>query len=133
MKKVLPWFILLFFAHCSKEEMAKNAIIDAMTSGLWKMTTFNDNGTDKTADFQLYKFQFKINFSVDAIKGSAVEKTGTWEANATDKTITSNFSNAAVPIILLNGTWKITNNSWTFVEATKTIGSDVMTLRLDKL
>ena len=111
----------------------KNAIIDAMTSGYWKVTTFNDNGTDKTADFGLYKFQFKTNFSVNAINGSTVEKTGTWEANATEKTITSNFSNAAVPIILLNGTWQITNNSWTFVEATKSTGSGVMTLRLDKL
>jgi len=132
MRKFLPLAVLLLFARCSKEEVLRNAIIDAMTSGFWEVTSFQDGGTDKTADFQLYTFQFKINSTVDAIKDNAVQATGTWEANATEKTITSQFSNATVPIILLNGTWKITNNSWTFVEATKTVGTDVMTLRLDK-
>jgi dipeptidyl-peptidase-4 len=35
-------------------------------------------------------------------------------------------------VTLINGTWNITRNSWTYVEATQTIGADVKVMRLDK-
>ena len=45
----------------------------------------------------------------------------------------ANFSAAPNPIALINGTWNITKNSWTYVEASQTNGSEIKTLRLDKL
>lgn len=128
--------ILAVIAGCSKEQIEKQqqtAIIEAMTNGQWKVTKFIKGGTDVTSDFSTYKFQFKTDYTVDAINNTTVEKTGTWNADATAKTITSTFTNASNPIILLNGTWNITNNSWTWVEATQTVGSELRTLRLDKL
>lgn len=128
--------ILAAIAGCSKEQIEKQqqtAIIEAMTNGQWKVTKFIKGGTDVTSDFSTYKFQFKTDYTVDAINNTTVEKTGTWNADATAKTITSTFTNASNPIILLNGTWNITNNSWTWVEATQTVGSELRTLRLDKL
>lgn len=128
--------ILATFAGCTKEQIEQQqqtAIIEAMTNGQWKVTKYIKGGTDVTTDFSTYKFQFKNDFTVDAINNSVVEKTGTWNADATARTITSNFTNATNPLVLLNGTWNITNNSWTWVEASQTVGTESRTLRLDKL
>jgi hypothetical protein len=133
MRKIFTLLLLSSLFSCNKEEMAKNAVTNAMTSGQWKVVNFKDGATDVTTDFASYKFQFKENLTVDAINNTMVEKTGTWTADANAKTITSTFDNANTPLILLNGTWKITDNSWTFVEATQTTNGGLRTLRLEKL
>jgi len=104
-----------------------------MTNGQWVITKFTLNGSNITADFSPYKFQYYSNKTVDAIKNGSTEKTGNWDGNATDMTTWANFLNVSYPLNLINGTWHITNNSWTFVEASQTSGTDVKTLRLDKL
>lgn len=123
----------VFFA-CKKQiqQQEANIIVQAMVSGQWKVTGFTKGGTDITSDFSPYKFQFKSDYSVDAINNGIVEKTGTWNADANAQTITSNFINAGNTLLLLNGTWKITNSTWTSVQATETVGGEVRTLRLDK-
>ena len=137
MKKLYMILLLGAFAACNpeeiKEEQQQNLVIQAMTSGQWKVTSFVKGSTDVTADFTNYKFQFKTNLTVDAINGGTVEKTGSWNADSDAQTITSNFTNASTPVVLLNGTWNITNTTWTSVNATQTVGSEVRTLRLDKL
>ena len=126
-------FLLLFFFNCNKEEMAKNAVINAMTTGYWKVINFKTGSTSVTTNFAAYKFQFKENLTVDAINNTVVENTGTWTADPNAKTITSNFPNANSTLSLLNGTWLITNNSWSFVEASQTVGGEIRSLRLEKL
>ena len=133
MRKIFTLLLLSSLFSCNKEEMAKNAVTNAMTSGQWKVVNFKDGATDVTTDFASYKFQFKENLTVDAINNTTVEKTGTWTADANAKTITSTFDNANAPLILLNGTWKITDNSWTFVEATQTTSGGLRMLRLENL
>jgi hypothetical protein len=133
MKKVFTLLLLSFFFSCSKEEMARNAIVNAMTTGYWKVVSFKTGSSNVTTDFTPYKFQFKENLTVDAINNTTVEKTGTWTADANAKTITSSFTNASNPIMLLNGTWQITNSDWTFVEASQTINNELRTLRLEKI
>ncbi|NJO25178.1 MAG: hypothetical protein HC867_04425 [Bacteroidia bacterium] len=90
-----------------------------MTDGQWVITSFIDNGTDITSDFSGYKFQYFSNRTVDAIKNGSVEKTGSWEGNASNLSIWASFPGAAYPLMMIDGTWLITNNSWTFVEAKK--------------
>lgn len=107
-------------------------MIKAMTDGEWRVTRYVNNGTDITADFADYRFKFQKNNTVDAVKNGTVEKSGTWAANAEARTIASNFVAANPTVTLLNGTWTITKNSWTYVEANQTSGSEVRTLRLDK-
>jgi hypothetical protein len=107
-------------------------VTQAITTGQWKVTYFIDDNTDKTASFSVYLFQFKTNSTVDAINNGTVETSGSWNANANDKTITSNFSNGSSTLQLLNGTWLITNSTWTSVEATLTINGITRKLRLDK-
>ena len=124
----------LLLIQCKKAIQAReeNAIMKAMTDGQWAITSFTSNGTDITSDFTAYKFQYFTNYTVDAIKNGIVDQTGTWAGDVNTMSITANFSNAVDPILLLNGTWLVTNNSWTFVEATMTVGTEVRTLRLDK-
>jgi hypothetical protein len=132
MKKLYPIVLFLVLSGCIKEKKQENLVIKAMTNGQWKVTGFNKGGTDITSDFTAYLFQFKTDFTVDAINNGSIEKTGSWNADASAQTITSNFANAVNPLALLNGTWTITNNSWTWVEARQTLNNELLTLRLDK-
>lgn len=133
MKKLCTVFLLVLLFSCNKEEMARNAVVNAMTSGYWKVVAFKNGTSDVTAEFSPYKFQFKENLTVDAINNTTLEQTGNWTADANAKTITSTFSNAVQPVMYLNGTWQITKSDWTFVEASQTVNGELKTLRLEKL
>jgi hypothetical protein len=128
-------FTSMFLFGCKKtiEKAAENAILKAMTDGQWVVTSFKVDSTDITSDFSSYKFQYYSNYTVDAFKNGAVEKTGTWQADPNAMNISGNFPNAINPLDLINGTWHINDNGWTFVKATMTVGSETRTLRLDKL
>ncbi len=125
---------LICLTGCKKtiEKKAENAIMKAMTDGQWVITSFKTNSSDVTTDFSVYKFQYFSNYTVNAIKNGTVENTGNWEGDVNKMNIFASFPNAANPLLLLNGTWHVTDNSWTYVKATMAIGNEVRTLRLDK-
>jgi hypothetical protein len=131
MRQAYAILFLFILASCVKKK-EENLVVNAMVNGQWKVTNFNKAGTDVTTDFANYKFQFKSNFTVDAINNGTIEKTGSWDADAAAQTISSSFSSVTNPLLLLNGTWKITNNSWTWVEASQTVNGELCNLRLDK-
>lgn len=135
MKNILLIALALSLVGCKKviESVQENIVIKAMTDGQWKITKFTRDATDMTTSFAPYRFQFRADNTVEALNNNAVESKGTWSADAAAKTIASSFAAGATSSLqLLNGTWIITNNSWTFVEATQTVNSEVRTLRLDK-
>ncbi|TMI64492.1 MAG: hypothetical protein E6H07_00825 [Bacteroidetes bacterium] len=136
MKRLLPlitFFVFTLSCKKAKENIYQDLVIKAMTDGQWSITSFSLNGTNITSDFNGYKFQYYSNKTVDAIKNGIVEKTGTWDGNASTMTTSANFPSAVNPLQLINGNWNITNNSWTYVVATQTVGSDVKNMRLEKL
>lgn len=133
------WILFFMFigslSACSKkaiEEKQEDLVLLAMTSGKWKITSFTNNGTDITGDFANYRFKYFSNKTVDAINNGVVEQTGQWDGNSTNQTTWASFSGATHPIILINGTWNIINNSWTHVTASQTSGGDTRQMRLDK-
>ena len=135
MKKLITLFIIASaFGSCKKaaEQIGEDLVIKAMTDGQWKVTKFTQNGSDITSSFSTYKFQYYSNKTVDAINNGVTERTGNWDGNATAMTTWASFTGAPNPIALINGTWNITKNSWTYVEATQISGSETKTLRLDK-
>jgi len=135
MKKLIIIFLSIsLFSGCekAKEKIGEDLVIQAMTNGQWVITSFTQNGTNITSSFTGYKFQYYSNKTVDAILNGVKERTGNWDGNATNMTTWADFSSAPNPIALINGTWNITKNSWTYVEATQTIGAETKTLRLDK-
>jgi hypothetical protein len=135
MKKLYFIALLSAFLGCTKEQrqqQQENLVLQAMVNGQWKVTKYDKGGTDVTSDFAAYKFQFKTNYTVDALNNGTVEKSGTWNADPVAKTIVSNFSNAANPLLLLNGTWSIQNTTWTYVLANQTVNGELRTLELNK-
>lgn len=131
---VLLFTTMLLVSACSKtvEEKQQDLVIQAMTDGQWGVTSFTLNGTNITADFATYRFKYYENKTVDAIKSGAVEKTGQWDGDASTMTTWANFSGAVYPLDLINGSWHIDRNSWTYVEASQTNGGNTKTMRLDK-
>jgi len=125
---------MLLGSACSKtvEEKKQDLVIQAMTDGQWGVTSFTLNGTNITADFATYRFKYYENKTVDAIKNGTVEKTGQWDGDASTMTTWANFSGAVNPLDLINGSWHIDRNSWTYVEASQTSGGNTKTMRLDK-
>jgi len=135
MKKVSFFIaILILSGGCKKkiEEIQQDLVIKAMTDGQWVITSFTQNGNNITSTFSPYKFKYYSNKTVDAINNGTVEKTGNWDGNATNLTTWADFPGAIYPLTLINGTWYINNNSWTFVLASQTIGSETKVMRLDK-
>lgn len=134
MKRFIVFVFIILLAGCKKtiDNVQEDLVIKAMTDGRWIVSNFTLNATNITADFATYKFKYYSNKTVDAIKNSTVEKTGTWDGNAATMSTSANFTGAVYPLSLINGSWQIIRNGWTYVEATQTIGSDTKTMRLDK-
>lgn len=137
MKKLALYIVLIvLFTGCKKTAETitqQDLVILAMTDGQWGVTSFTQNGTNITAGFASYKFKYYSNKTVDAINNGIVERTGTWDGNSSTMTTSANFTGATNPLNLINGSWHIDRNSWTYVEATQTNGSETKTMRLDKL
>jgi len=134
MKPLLIISSLVLLCSCKKaiEKRAENAIMKAMTDGQWVITSFISDGSNITNDFSPYRFQYFDNYTVDAIKNGTVESTGNWDGDVNAMNIIASFPNATNPLVLLNGTWHVTDNSWTYVKATMTTGTTTRSLRLDK-
>jgi len=134
--KTLLAICLIFsgMTSCKKtiEQIQEDLVIKAMTDGQWKITNFVYNGNNITTDFDTYRFKYYSNKTVDAINNGTVEKTGNWDGNSSNMTTWANFTGAVHPLVLINGNWQITRNSWTYVEASQTVGSDTKIMRLDK-
>src|SRR5207247_8828260 len=101
---VVVAIILLSGCHKIIEQKAQDAIVKAMTQGQWEITNFTSNGTDMTANFSGYTFQYLENYTVNAIKNGTVEKTGTWQGDVNTMSISANFPSAVDSCLLLWGT-----------------------------
>ena len=114
------------------EEKQTDYVVLAMTNGMWKMSWFKEDGVTLTA-FDNYEFKYYENYTVDGIAPSGVTVRGNWTGNGATLTTTCDFPmSAGAPLTKINGSWKITRNSWTFVEAQQINGTIIKTMRLDK-
>lgn len=135
MKKFISIILItLALSGCKKtiEKIQEDLVIQAMTDGQWAVSRFIKDGSNITSDFSSYKFKYYSNKTVDALKNGTTEITGTWDGNASAMTTYANFNSPPYPLNLINGTWLITKNSWTYVEATQSSGGVTKTMRLDK-
>lgn len=125
---------LFSFTACKKkvENVKEDLLLKLIVSGQWAVTKYTADTSNVTADFSPYRFQFKKDFTVDALNKGAVENTGTWNGSITTKTITSNFPNPNPTLLRLNGTWLVTDSGLDYVESTQTVNGKHCFLRLDK-
>ena len=135
MKKCYILFLLIAVMGCQKqplEEQQVNLVVKAMVNGQWKVTHLSSGNNDLSSGFLTWLFQFRENNTVEALNSGNLEKTGSWSADASARTISSHFNNATTPLELLNGTWIIQSTTWTSVNATLTVNGEERVLRLDK-
>lgn len=121
----------LTMLNCSKENVQKNILVDAITNGRWLVTEFTENTTNYTPDFAVYEFQFFENGTVQAIEGTTITN-GTWVADINARTITASFTVANPTLGRLNDNWKIINSTLTLVEANPVNASRIAYLKLNK-
>jgi len=139
MKRSTQYILLFFFLasitySCKKfiEQQEQNAIVNLVTKGQWRVTGYIDHQKDTlTNDFAGYLFQFNENGTVYGVKFGQ-QTNGTWSANVSAKSITSNFPTATYPITLLNHTWIITDSYTDSVAAKTAVDSSFNILNLHK-
>lgn len=99
-----------------KEDLGMKFILSAMTDGRWLVNKFTEDTNDITPSFNGYEFQFTKEGKVYAYF-STDQAEGTWVGDVNALTIFSNFPGTTDPLVRLNDTWKITNNTTKLVEA----------------
>jgi len=121
---VAIFFITSCLISCKKPSTSSTLPgINAATivqQGNWRVTLYNDKGTDETFHFSGYVFTFKSNGTITGAKGTSTAS-GTW-ANGMDNgqsKLIINFG-TTVPFNKLNNDWHIVNQT-----ATKIIMNDV--------
>lgn len=130
---ILFLMVILSASSCKKtvENQQKNIIIEAMTTGVWFVYQYSEAGTDVTGGFSGYEFKFDQNGTVTGTK-AAVSTPGSWSANITNYSITSQFPSAGDPLQKLNGTWIIKDSYLDFVKAEMTTAAGTNQLQLQK-
>lgn len=103
---------LITFSSCNKTSTnAKTSKV--VTAGTWIITSFLDNGNDRTSRFSGYKFDFKSNGELTASNGSNTI-VGTWNSSNDD---------SQDKLILEMGTtspFSELNDDWHIIEKTST-------------
>lgn len=129
-------FFLLANTGCKKaiEAIKEQAVVDAITDGIWTVTKYTEGGTNKTADYTGWEFQYYNNGTSVARKTGFTDVPGTWSGNATDWTFTANFTvTPPVPLDKLAGVWTVTRavaaNKGSYA---RTVGGVVYELELTK-
>ena len=92
MKKLLSILLassVIAFASCSKDDDDNSpsgpsaAVATSLKEGTWRISSYSDNGTDKTADYNSFVFTFSSTGTVSATNG-ILTATGTWKTQRDD-------------------------------------------------
>ena len=90
MKKIIVLSLLLIagFSSCKKDNnsttdnsITASNVASTVSAGTWRITLFNDSGTDETNHFTGYNFSFASGNVVTAVNG-ATTVTGTWSTSS---------------------------------------------------
>ena len=116
--RILVLILFINFASCKKaiENKQRDLLVDAITNGVWQVHKYLEDSTDITSQFYGYTFQFEEAGAVHA-NYYGVTDHGTWTGDINTYSITSQFPTANDPLKKLNGTWKLTDSYWDYVEA----------------
>jgi hypothetical protein len=92
---------------CQKDDNSNPATPNIVQQGTWRITLYNDSGTDETYHFTGYGFTFESNGTVAAVKGSSAIN-GTWNTGTDDShpELYLHFG-TNVPFEELNDDWHI--------------------------
>ena len=108
--------INIFSCKKAIENKQRDLLVDAITNGEWLVKQYLEGSTDITYQFNGYSFRFEEAGAVHANYGGVLDH-GTWAGDMNTYSITSQFAGAGDPLKKLNGTWKLTDSYWDYVEA----------------
>lgn len=97
------------FQSCTKEDKADivyNVASNYLNHGSWKVTRFEEDGTNKLDLFHGYVFQFKTDGTVTATKANNVVK-GNWSTTSSGSATKLNLSFGSAPFNEMNEDWII--------------------------
>lgn len=123
MKKLLFSLLAatLFLSSCSKDDDDNDSVASIVAghlkTGTWRITSYIDNGTDETADFNGFTFTFKNNGEVDA-SNSILTVSGAWanDNDDSDPEIDMDFSTSSMSMFQeISEDWDIVSHSATQV------------------
>jgi hypothetical protein len=125
MKKIILALTIFtaVFTACNKNDanntssVNTTAVNSTVTSGTWRITLFNDSGTDETANFSGFNFTFASSGSL-AAANNILTISGTWSTRVDNSKVklTINFPSPSVSAFLdLNEDWEVTSRTDTQV------------------
>ena len=125
MKKIILALTIFtaVFTACNKNDgnnpssVSTAAVNSTVTSGTWRVTLFNDSGTDETSNFSGFNFTFASSGSLAAVNG-ILSISGTWitRVDVSKIKLTINFPSPSVSAFLdLNEDWEVTGRTDTQV------------------
>lgn len=121
------------FSSCEKAEqfIQKAVLSQVITSDRWIVETFAVSGTDVTAEYVPYEFEFNKNGTVTAFR-STESILGDWKEDLNAMSIETHFSDPAVTLQRFNNVWYIGKSAATYVEARAVTATGVLNLKLVK-
>lgn len=107
-------FITLTSSMCEKDDdnslPSSNNVTNIIENGSWKITYFNDSGTDKTSLFSGFNFTFNNNGSITAVNNSS-SVYGNWSEGKDDNQSKLYLTFSSNPFNELTDDWHITEQS----------------------
>jgi hypothetical protein len=128
--------LLVLLPGCQKikENVIEEVGLSMLDGTEWKITLFQQGGTDVSTAFSSYMFRFNRDETVNAIRNNNTEATGSWKGNVSSRTIIAKFATGTShPLPLLNGTWKITQSTLSSLSANTNAGGEERLMRMEKL
>jgi hypothetical protein len=119
MKKLLAVLCITAFAFtsCSKDDDNNSTttvttanVSSTVTSGTWRITLFNNAGTDKTSTFSGYNFTYASSGNLSGAN-SLLSVNGTWSTvlDGSKVKLIMNFPSPSIPdFVMLNEDWQVT-------------------------
>lgn len=110
-KLIVVCVVLLTFTGCKKaiEAAKEQAVVDAITDGVWYVSKFVENNNNTTPSFTGWEFTYYSNGTSVANKTGNATVNGTWSGNASNFTFTAAFTTTPpAPLEKLAGTWTVT-------------------------
>lgn len=117
-RTALVFFMLslaAIFGSCSKDDDSSSApkLSSSIQQGKWKITLFEDDGTNETSNFTGNEFEFKSGGTL-AVTGNGANFNGTWSDGSDDST-TKLIINLGT-----NSPYDDLNEDWRVLEQTST-------------
>ena len=128
------------FTACNKSDSNNPASVSTasvnstVTSGTWKIVLLNKNGTDKTANFNGFKFMFSSSGNLAGVN-DILSVNGTWSTRVDNSKIklTINFPSPSISAFLdLNEDWEVTGRTDTQVTMQHVSGGTTDYLTIQK-